>query len=502
MVANLQRSAVRDALNQFREPWRCFKGTVHEWYEPFAMMAVEEGSVIAGMLVGLNVIDCNLCLKGEDLDKQVSVIDFSLYLKDGNYLERPVESEADARAMFDMPEDPNYRMLLDQKAYLEELNSKLKVSLSNMQKKLEATERVNAKLVSELADMQADVTSLQVHRDQLQSERDMTTESHRKQIENALCDITTERETYQQSREGLNELFLQAQKQLEAETRAREEAEKDAALQSNMRQECEVAMKLLEKDIHEKQDTIIALRKQLEDVKSLNLGMHQKLQASQVTSRSNEEKMQNLEETVSRLSNQAEQLSASYTESESNRLSLEETLSNVSQQMTAVELKKSELETELTTRKEWIDKLQVNFQKEHDKGVKLQSQLEAKTKLQQEYDKLHQEYTELQTVCHEQETALVEMGDHLRQSRMQVSDLKQVTDTMKDYQWADDRSITDCQQCKKPFSVARRKHHCRNCGGVFCSSCSDNTMPLPSSAKPVRVCDSCHDVLLQRYNVT
>lgn len=37
-------------------------------------------------------------------------------------------------------------------------------------------------------------------------------------------------------------------------------------------------MKLLEKDIHEKQDTIIALRKQLEDVKSLNLGMHQKLQ--------------------------------------------------------------------------------------------------------------------------------------------------------------------------------------------------------------------------------
>ena len=41
-----------------------------ERYEPFAMMAVEEGSVIAGMLVGLNVIDCNLCLKGEDLDKQ------------------------------------------------------------------------------------------------------------------------------------------------------------------------------------------------------------------------------------------------------------------------------------------------------------------------------------------------------------------------------------------------------------------------------------------------
>jgi hypothetical protein len=216
---------------------------ISEWYEPFAMMAVEEGAVVAGMLVGLNVIDCNLCLKGEDLDKQASVIDFSLYLKDGNYLERPVGSEADARAMFDSPEDPNYTMLLDQKAYLEELNGKLKLSLSDMQKKLDAAERVNAKLVSELADLQADVTSLQVHRDQLQSERKETTENHRKQIENAMSDIMVERETYQQSRlqsifynqtckdyfclshrEGLNELLLQSQKQLDAESKAREVA--------------------------------------------------------------------------------------------------------------------------------------------------------------------------------------------------------------------------------------------------------------------------------------
>jgi RUN and FYVE domain-containing protein 1 len=45
-------------------------------------MMEEEGTVIGGMLVGLNVIDANLCIKGEDLDSQVGVIDFSLYLKD------------------------------------------------------------------------------------------------------------------------------------------------------------------------------------------------------------------------------------------------------------------------------------------------------------------------------------------------------------------------------------------------------------------------------------
>ena len=40
----------------------------------------------------------------------------------------------------------------------------------------------------------------------------------------------------------------------------------------------QMAMKLLEKDIHEKQDLVVALRKQLEDVKQLNLGMHKKHQ--------------------------------------------------------------------------------------------------------------------------------------------------------------------------------------------------------------------------------
>ena len=39
-------------------------------------MMEEEGAVIVGLLVGLNVIDANLCVKGEDLDSQVSENDW------------------------------------------------------------------------------------------------------------------------------------------------------------------------------------------------------------------------------------------------------------------------------------------------------------------------------------------------------------------------------------------------------------------------------------------
>lgn len=45
-----------------------------------------------------------------------------------------------------------------------------------------------------------------------------------------------------------------------------------------LKAEMEVAMKLLEKDIHDKQDTIVSLRRQLDDIKLINLEMYRKLQ--------------------------------------------------------------------------------------------------------------------------------------------------------------------------------------------------------------------------------
>lgn len=57
-----------------------------------------------------------------------------------------------------------------------------------------------------------------------------------------------------------------------------QDVENELAVQVSMKHEIELAMKLLEKDIHEKQDTLIGLRQQLEEVKSINIEMYQKLQ--------------------------------------------------------------------------------------------------------------------------------------------------------------------------------------------------------------------------------
>lgn len=56
------------------------------------------------------------------------------------------------------------------------------------------------------------------------------------------------------------------------------DVENELVVQVSMKQEMEMAMKLLEKDIHEKQDTLIGLRNQLDDVKTINVEMYQKMQ--------------------------------------------------------------------------------------------------------------------------------------------------------------------------------------------------------------------------------
>lgn len=79
--------------------------------------------IIMGILVGLNVIDCNLCFKEEDLDSQQGVIDFSLYLRTSSRA-----SPDDENVQVPALEGPagNMTAVLDQKNYIEELNRHLK----------------------------------------------------------------------------------------------------------------------------------------------------------------------------------------------------------------------------------------------------------------------------------------------------------------------------------------------------------------------------------------
>lgn len=58
--------------------------------------------------------------------------------------------------------------------------------------------------------------------------------------------------------------------------------------------------------------------------------------------------------------------------------------------------------------------------------------------------------------------------------------------------WQDSTLVKSCYVCRIPFTLLRRKHHCRSCGKVICNGCSKSRMRSAKlDGKAVRVCDAC-----------
>ncbi|XP_043113287.1 RUN and FYVE domain-containing protein 1 [Puntigrus tetrazona] len=470
-----------------------------EFYDPGALIIEEEGAVIVGMLVGLNVIDANLCVKGEDLDSQVGVIDFSMYLKD-------------PQAPENTQDDSKMTAILDQKHYIEELNRHLSCTVTDLQAKMDSLEKTNSKLIEELTAATDRINALREEQEQLKQENANILHSSQRKEEVTLQDSQVELETYRQTRQGLDEMYNVVWKQYKEEKRIRQELQKELELQIGLKQEMEVAMKLLEKDTHEKQDTLVALRQQLDQVKNLNIQMFNKAQESDRVAQKKVEDMQELEKKMIQMEATMKELEQRLQNSENVRKNTDESQNELRSEMkgkvNALQKRLSDLDTlraglesELSTEKEHRQNLQRELQREQDNSAELRTQLQQLQGLQTELLDLRQEKKQLQQLCEEQEQALQEMGLHLSQSKLKMEDFKEVNKALKGHAWLKDDEATQCKQCQKEFSISRRKHHCRNCGDIYCNSCSSNELALPSYPRPVRVCDVCHSLLIQRSSI-
>ncbi|KAF6133831.1 zinc finger FYVE-type containing 26 [Phyllostomus discolor] len=62
------------------------------------------------------------------------------------------------------------------------------------------------------------------------------------------------------------------------------------------------------------------------------------------------------------------------------------------------------------------------------------------------------------------------------------------------HQWVPDESQSVCMVCRREhFTMFNRRHHCRRCGRLVCSSCSTKKMVVEGCREnPTRVCDQCY----------
>jgi len=70
--------------------------------------------------------------------------------------------------------------------------------------------------------------------------------------------------------------------------------------------------------------------------------------------------------------------------------------------------------------------------------------------------------------------------------------------------WVKDEVADVCDNCSTKFNFTERKHHCRNCGNVFCGRCSRYESPVVHLRifKAVRVCVKCYNELRRKPSIS
>ncbi|XP_018543990.1 protein RUFY3 isoform X1 [Lates calcarifer] len=456
------------------------KDLLSEFYEPNALMMEEEGAVIAGLLVGLNVIDANLCMKGEDLDSQVGVIDFSMYLKDGGHSSKSAEGDGQITA------------ILDQKNYVEELNRHLSASVNNLQAKVDALEKSNTKLTEELAVANNRIITLQEDVERVKEESSYQMESRKALRSDSAAD---------------GQALGETRKQLKEETLLRLDVEKELEVQIGMKQEMELSMKMLEKDICEKQDALVELRQQLEDLRAINQQLSHKSQSADASSKQKSEVIARLEEKINQMTGTVKQLETRCKQAERERdLALEanrlfkqefgdkiESLqveveqlrrhrSNLEQELRKERERRSDHHLNVASRQSGTPRRERRLPENVPKCVSVRQNLPESPSVKREIEQLHSGQEDKTSLS--SSLSLSHHEDEQDESFVEIS------------------QPIMCTMCEQDDSLLKTKKQCKNCSGVFCESCVSKELPLPSSILPETVCTACYTQLLQQYAST
>ena len=330
------------------------KDLLIEFYEEGAFMLSEEVTAVGGLLIGLNVIECNdFNLRDDSLDHQLNVIDMRHYFKATQSFCEETEDDS---------EPPDLKDVLDQKNYLEEMNRSLMTRIRNLKKRLN------------------------------QLEHDKNDSSFE------VLDSSSEAVPSPPDTPPMNGLAASALK---------EEIES----LKHVNNEMETAMKCMEKDIHEKQDTIISIRRQLEDIKTINIQLFQKNKQSESDLKEKDNKIMKQDQKIACCLKTVSQLEGKVKTMEEKKNALEEIKMQQEKEILQTRGETSTVEAELTQEREWRLSLKKLVDDQQAEMTRLQTELDEAKQNLNEYHRLRKEYLVLQKKCSEYELSLEEVGN-------------------------------------------------------------------------------------------
>uniref|UniRef100_A0A7I4YRV4 RUN and FYVE domain-containing protein 2 n=1 Tax=Haemonchus contortus TaxID=6289 RepID=A0A7I4YRV4_HAECO len=260
----------------------------------------------------------------------------------------------------------------------------------------------------------------------------------------------------------------------------------------------------MEKEIIEREDSLRIVQQQLIDTKKINTDLYDKLKLA-------DEKWRKLERDLSKIREQymeeSESLKKTISKLEMSNAVLQENVKkrNENDQAIRAELEKkygqhTELVGTLQEKQNALAQAESELLVLRRKVDSLEKELKEMPFLKEEMRELSEKYASVAERAEQSERALEELGGHLSESKLRMLELAEELLPLSDAHWANDSDVTQCSACSEKFSISKRKHHCRMCGSIFCASCSEGRIKLPSNSKPARVCDQCFTLLKNRHS--
>ncbi|XP_028396421.1 rab GTPase-binding effector protein 1-like [Dendronephthya gigantea] len=122
----------------------------------------------------------------------------------------------------------------------------------------------------------------------------------------------------------------------------------------------------------------------------------------------------------------------------------------------------------------------------------LEKQLQNSTK---ENDNLVNDVKQLKAQLHSLNSQLnnseAVQRDFVQLSQSLQVKLEEMKESQKEIKWEHEDDVSSCRKCEKPLDVPQDKHHCRQCGRIFCDNCTKQTLSTHSSQLPLRLCTDC-----------
>eukprot|EP00039_Didymoeca_costata_P006102 m.87509 g.87509 ORF g.87509 m.87509 type:complete len:1363 (-) comp13112_c0_seq1:1188-5276(-) len=124
--------------------------------------------------------------------------------------------------------------------------------------------------------------------------------------------------------------------------------------------------------------------------------------------------------------------------------------------------------------------------------------------LKAEIDRLKKKLQDSQTTNKEDKERIHDLELELHKSKQRLEQLEKKLEKTIAWirkqalrKWVPDNEVAECPLCDDEFSLMKRRHHCRICGGVYCRNCTSQKQLTTAKKKPVRACTDCHNFLME-----